>query len=92
MKDKGRYVEIPGDEYPPIEQACVILKSSKQKDTAKAFLSFIKTPAVAELFRTNGFAVPSGSTQNWKIQIEIISEEPLMKTFLLLVVAASLTL
>jgi ABC-type thiamine transport system substrate-binding protein len=92
MKDKGQYVEIPGDEYPPIEQGCVILKSSKQKDTAKAFLSFIKTPAVAELFRTNGFAVPSGSTQNWKIQIEIISEEPLMKTFLLLVVAASLTL
>jgi hypothetical protein len=52
----------------------------------------IKTPAVAELFRTNGLAVPSGSTQNQKIQIEIISGEPLMETFLLLVVAASLTL
>jgi hypothetical protein len=52
----------------------------------------IKTPAVAELFRTNGFAVPVGSTPNWNIQIEIIPEEPLMKTFLLLVVAASLTL
>jgi hypothetical protein len=24
----------------------------------------IKTPGVGELFRTNGFAVPSGSTQN----------------------------
>jgi molybdate transport system substrate-binding protein len=62
MKDRGRYVEIPGGEYPPIEQACVILKSSKQKDTAKAFLNFTKTPAVAELFRINGFAVPNGST------------------------------
>jgi molybdate transport system substrate-binding protein len=62
MKDKGRYAEIPASDYPPIEQACVILKSSQQKDTAKAFLNFIKTPAVAELFRAYGFAVPSGST------------------------------
>ena len=62
MKDKGQYAEIPASDYPPIEQACVILKSSHQKDTAKAFLDFIKTPAVAELFRTYGFAVPSGSS------------------------------
>lgn len=27
MKDKGRFVEIPVGEYPPIEQACVILNS-----------------------------------------------------------------
>jgi len=27
MKGKGRYFEIPASEYPPIEQACVILKS-----------------------------------------------------------------
>ena len=62
MKDKGRYTEIPGADYPSIQQACVILKSSQQKDTAKAFLSFIKTPAVAGLFRAYGFAVPSDST------------------------------
>src|SRR5229473_1323627 len=59
MKDKGRYTEIPSGEYQPIEQACVVLKSSRQKETAKAFLNFIKTPAVTELFRTYGFAVPS---------------------------------
>jgi molybdate transport system substrate-binding protein len=62
MKDKGRYAEIPSADYPPIEQACVILKSSQQKDTAKAFLSFIKTPTVAQLFHAYGFAVPTGST------------------------------
>jgi len=62
MKDKGRYLEIPATDYPPIEQACVILKSSQQKDTAKAFLNFLKTPAVAELFRAYGFLVPNGST------------------------------
>jgi molybdate transport system substrate-binding protein len=57
MKDKGRYAEIPTADYPPIEQACVILKSSKQKDVAKAFLNFVKTPAVSELFRNYGFAI-----------------------------------
>ena len=57
MKDKGRYVEIPAADYPPIEQACVALKSSKQKDAAKAFINYVKTPAAAELFRSYGFAV-----------------------------------
>ncbi len=62
MKDKGRYAEIPGTDYPPIEQACVILKSSQQKETAKAFLKFIQTPTVTGLFRDYGFDVPNGST------------------------------
>src|ERR1700680_4453260 len=35
MKDKGRYAEIPAEEYPPIEQACVILSSSKNKEIAR---------------------------------------------------------
>jgi molybdate transport system substrate-binding protein len=61
MKDRGRYFEVPGADYPPIEQACVVLKSSTQKDTARAFLNFIKTSSVSELFQAAGFAVPSGS-------------------------------
>ena len=59
MKDKGRFVEIPASEYPSIEQACVILSSSKSKETAKQFLSFIKTAEVAETLRKYGFDVPS---------------------------------
>jgi molybdate transport system substrate-binding protein len=57
MKGRGRYVEIPGADYPPIEQACVVLKSSQRKAAANAFLKFIKTPAVSELFRSYGFSV-----------------------------------
>jgi len=56
MKDKGRYVEIPSGDYPPIEQACVVVRSSKEKETAKAFANYVKTPAAAELFRAYGFA------------------------------------
>lgn len=61
MKDKGRYAEVPAAEYPPIEQACVILRSSKNKEAAQQFLSFIKTAAIDELLKTYGFDVPNRS-------------------------------
>lgn len=35
MKDRGRYFEIPPTDYPPIEQACVVLSSSKNKELAQ---------------------------------------------------------
>jgi molybdate transport system substrate-binding protein len=61
MKDKGRYTEIPNTDYPPIEQACVILRSSKNIAVAKAFLDFLKTDAIKELLRSYGFEVPSSA-------------------------------
>ena len=61
MKDKGRYVEVSADDYPPIEQACVILNSSKNKETAEQFLAFIKTTVVADTLKRYGFDVSSAS-------------------------------
>jgi len=61
MKDKGRYAEVPSGEYPAIAQACVILKSSKNKEAARQFLSFFKTGAVGDLLKKYGFDVQSGS-------------------------------
>jgi molybdate transport system substrate-binding protein len=58
MKDRGRYVEVPAADYPAIEQACVILAASKNKQAARQFLSLVKTPATAELLRSYGFDVP----------------------------------
>ena len=63
MKDNGRYAEIPSDEYPPIEQACVILGSSRDKDTARQFLSFFKKPAITDLLMSYGFDVQGGSAK-----------------------------
>jgi molybdate transport system substrate-binding protein len=63
MKDKGRYVEIPSDTYPPIEQACVILKSSRNKETAGQFLSYFKSDGVADILKNYGFDVPPGSAK-----------------------------
>jgi molybdate transport system substrate-binding protein len=65
MKEKGRYIEIPADEYPAIEQAAVLLKSSPQqspaqKEQARRFLNFLKDPAIVEVMRGYGFSVPQG--------------------------------
>ena len=59
LKEKGRYVEVSTDTYPPIEQAAVVVKSSPNKESARQFLEFVKTPAMLELMRSYGFAVPS---------------------------------
>ena len=63
MKGKGRYAEVPSEEYPAIEQACVILRSSKNKDVARQFLSFIKTGAISDVLKNYGFDVPSDRTK-----------------------------
>jgi molybdate transport system substrate-binding protein len=57
MKSKGRYAEIPANEYPPIEQACVILNSSKNKETARQFLAFVQSEKVAAILSGYGFDV-----------------------------------
>jgi molybdate transport system substrate-binding protein len=59
MKEKGRYAEVPTDEYSPLEQAAVILKASQQKEIARQFLVFLKAPPIQELLRRYGFSVPS---------------------------------
>jgi molybdate transport system substrate-binding protein len=59
MKDRGRYIEIPLADYTPIEQSAVILKRCKDKQTAKAFFEFLKTPAVRNILVAHGFTMPN---------------------------------
>jgi molybdate transport system substrate-binding protein len=63
MKDKGRYADVPPADYPPIEQACVILGASKNKDTAREFLTFIKTAAIGDVLKSYGFDIRSNSAK-----------------------------
>jgi molybdate transport system substrate-binding protein len=58
MKDKGRYTEVPAGDYPPIEQACVIIRSSKNKAIAEQFQNFVQSSMIRELFQKYGFAIP----------------------------------
>jgi molybdate transport system substrate-binding protein len=61
MKEKGRYVEIPTDDYPAIEQGAVILKSSPNKEIARQLLAFLKTAALQDLLRSYGFSIPAAA-------------------------------
>jgi molybdate transport system substrate-binding protein len=56
---EGHRWEIPQDMYPPIEQGIVILKSSKDKDSARAFLAFLKSDAGRKILESYGFVLPA---------------------------------
>jgi len=66
LKSQGTYYEIPTSFYPAIDQAVVILKSSKQKDIARQFLGFLRRPEIAEFMRSNGLTVPELQPERWK--------------------------
>jgi len=58
MRDNGRYFVIPTTDYPPIDQAAVILKSSSKKEIAAAFLAYLRGPEGAALMKRYGFTLP----------------------------------
>jgi len=64
MNGKGKSFEIPPSDYPPIDQAAVILKSSQKKELAQQFLDFMRKPETQALMRRYGFALahPSDTT------------------------------
>lgn len=61
MRGKGKYAEIPASDYPPIEQACVILRSSKNKEVARQFLLFLQSNPIQDLLRRYGFDAAPGT-------------------------------
>jgi len=58
MKNGNRW-EIPPDSYPPLKQAGVLLKSSKNKDAARQFLAFVSGSQGQEILKRFGFTAPT---------------------------------
>ena len=58
MKSRGRYFEIPSNDYPLIIQGAVILKAGHHKGEALRLLRFLKQPAGVALMEGYGFALP----------------------------------
>lgn len=58
LRARGTYVEVPSAFYPSIEQAAVILKSSRRKDAARAFLTFLGRPDTVRQLKDAGFIEP----------------------------------
>ncbi len=58
MRNAGRYVLVPESDHAPLEQAAVLLKNSKDKQTAAQFLEFVKSPEIVRLMADYGFTLP----------------------------------
>jgi len=59
MKSSGSYTEIPESFHPPIEQAAVVLKRSRQSALAQRFLDTLRKPENVRTLQSFGFAVPA---------------------------------
>ena len=60
-RSAGRFAELPAADYTPLEQAAVILKSSKDKATAALFLEYIRKPEIVRLLSQYGFTLPGAA-------------------------------
>ena len=58
LKDKGRYFQIADNLYSPIQQGVVVVGASKNQQSARAFLDYIKTPAETAILERYGFVLP----------------------------------
>jgi molybdate transport system substrate-binding protein len=58
LQSSGTYVAIPDAWHPAIEQAAVVVASSKQKTLARQFLAYLKSPEAVRLLQSFGFGVP----------------------------------
>ena len=63
LKDRGTSYLIPPAFYPPLEQAAVIIKASRQKGAAREFLAFIRRPDMVNLMQAFGFALPAAAAR-----------------------------
>ncbi len=61
MRDKGRYWEIPKDNYPALNQAAVMLSHSAHKTDAAEFMEYLKSPVAKEVLRRYGFGDPEAA-------------------------------
>lgn len=59
MKDKGKWVELNHNDYPPIKQAAVLLKYGQQNHAAEAkkFYDFLYSKQAKEIYKKFGYIV-----------------------------------
>ena len=55
---QARFAEIPMEDYPPIQQACAVLSSSKNQKLASQFESYVRSDEGRAILKRHGFEVP----------------------------------
>jgi molybdate transport system substrate-binding protein len=58
LRASGTYVEIPATAHPPIDQAAVVISTSKHKALAGEFLAYLRRPEAGRILQRFGFTQP----------------------------------
>ena len=58
LKAEGTYVDIPPSSHPPIDQAAIVVKASREPALARAFLTFLGRGEAGRHLQRFGFALP----------------------------------
>ena len=58
MKAEGTYVDIPTSLHPPIEQAAIVVRASREPALARAFVAFLGRDEARRQLERFGFALP----------------------------------
>src|SRR5215470_7079335 len=58
MRSTGHYVDIPESYHPRIEQAAVVISTSRQQEVARQFLTFLRRPDNQQTLKQAGFTNP----------------------------------
>ena len=56
LRASGRHVEIPASAHPPIQQAAIVVRASRNNESARRFLAFVRTPPAQAALRRVGLA------------------------------------
>lgn len=64
MKDKGKYFLLDTKSYKPVEQACVLLKGSRNNPEATKFMAFLFSDECKTIFKRYGYSVPGTSEKD----------------------------
>jgi len=59
----GHFYEIPGDAYPPLEQAAALTGVGRGKPLARAYIEFLKSNTARQILMQFGFHEPAPLTQ-----------------------------
>ena len=60
LRNVGRWVQVPPDTYPPLEQGAVLTRRGTDNKAARAYLKFLQSEKAREIFNRYGFRLPSG--------------------------------
>jgi molybdate transport system substrate-binding protein len=57
-REKTKFVPIPADDYPAIQQAMIVVAASKNQDAAMKFESYMQSDRAKETLKQYGFDLP----------------------------------